>query len=677
MLSAMVPSPRTVPDALAADETSPMLTLQARLDLANRRRAGSTWPHSEAMTGCLTLIGEEHGLADDLPNIGEEPLTRIADIFDLSDAERDLLWAIAAPDLDGNTSIAYGLLRGTPSGARASVSLVLELTGVPTASAAAFALLGTTSRLRRQRLIETVDDSVPWLARELRCPEAVLATLAGGVPADPHVDRLEVGLAPLATSGTAAVADALTSGSPLVWVRSANAHNGSAMAAGAFSWLRLHWLAIDLNRHDGSVDIAAVLSAAARNAGLRGWGLVVLGAEIATEGTERSDRGVFDVLAEAATPVIVVSPKSWKGSWGSHLPFVLDAEPLTPEDRLDLWERELGHDVDDHDGLREQLLGLRLPSEDIVESARFARQIAAARRTDVGADEIREAARRVGGAGGGDRFSGLAIGKGPTFADLMLPAATTEDLHNVVSWARHRDSLGATGILRGRGRGISALFTGNPGTGKTLAAHVIAEELGIELYQVDLSSIIDKYIGETEKNLERIFQAAEALDVVLFFDEADALFGKRSDVSDAKDRYANQEVAYLLQRMENFDGITVLSTNLRGNLDKAFSRRMSFIINFPDPDVDTRTRLWNHHLAQLPAHDEADPIDVALLAKTAEMAGGDIRNIVLAAAYHAASDADPGEYGAVGHRHVARAAVREYRKLGRIVPEHHFGSTPS
>ena len=137
----------------------------------------------------------------------------------------------------------------------------------------------------------------------------------------------------------------------------------------------------------------------------------------------------------------------------------------------------------------------------------------------------------------------------------------------------------------GKGTGIAALFTGAPGTGKTLAAHVIADNIGLDLMQVDLSGVIDKYIGETEKNLERVFAEAESLNVVLFFDEADALFGRRSEVKDAKDRYANQEVSYLLQRMEHFNGITILATNLRGNLDPAFSRRMHFIIHFPDPDV--------------------------------------------------------------------------------------------
>jgi SpoVK/Ycf46/Vps4 family AAA+-type ATPase len=188
---------------------------------------------------------------------------------------------------------------------------------------------------------------------------------------------------------------------------------------------------------------------------------------------------------------------------------------------------------------------------------------------------------------------------------------------------------------------------------------------------VELSAIVDKYIGETQKNLERVFQAAEALDVVLFFDEADALFGSRSEVHDARDRYANQEVAYLLQRMEQFEGITILATNLRGNLDRAFSRRMSFIVHFPDPDPATRLRLWTYHLAQVPELDPDDPIGVDYLAEAVELTGGDIRNIVLAAAYDAISAGET-----VGMRHVVDATVREYRKLGKVVPSHAFTTTP-
>jgi SpoVK/Ycf46/Vps4 family AAA+-type ATPase len=230
-----------------------------------------------------------------------------------------------------------------------------------------------------------------------------------------------------------------------------------------------------------------------------------------------------------------------------------------------------------------------------------------------------------------------------------------------VAWGHHRNDVTAHGPLNRRG--IGALFAGGPGTGKTLAAHVVADELSLDLFQVDLATVVDKYIGETEKNLEKVFAAAEALDVALFFDEADALFGSRSEVRDAHDRYANQEIAYLLQRMEHFDGITILATNLRGNLDPAFSRRMSFIVHFPDPDPPTRRRLWEYHLAQLPALDPVDPVQVDRLAIQVEASGGDIRNIVRAAAHDAAA---AGEL--VGMRHIVSATIHEFRKLGKLVP---------
>lgn len=215
----------------------------------------------------------------------------------------------------------------------------------------------------------------------------------------------------------------------------------------------------------------------------------------------------------------------------------------------------------------------------------------------------------------------------------------------------------------GKGTGLAALFSGGPGTGKTLAAHVVSDALGLDLFQVDLSNVVSKYIGETEKNLERVFQAAERHSVVLFFDEADSLFGSRSEVRDARDRYANLEVSYLLQRMEQYDGIVLLATNLRGNLDSAFSRRLHFIIHFPDPDVPTRRRLWEQHLRPVRPLDDGDPVDLDLLAEHVELAGGDIRNIVLAAAYDAAASGRR-----VGMRLLVEATLREYRKLGRRSP---------
>jgi SpoVK/Ycf46/Vps4 family AAA+-type ATPase len=297
------------------------------------------------------------------------------------------------------------------------------------------------------------------------------------------------------------------------------------------------------------------------------------------------------------------------------------------------------------------------------ETVRYNSKLAVATDRPADAAVVLEAARRVGGAHGARTGPTplSTIGGGPTFNDLILPDDVAADLRRMAAWGRHRNDVTANGPLNRRG--ISALFAGSPGTGKTLAAHVLAEELALDLFQVEVATVVDKYIGETEKNLEKIFLAAESLDVVLFFDEADALFGSRSEVRNAHDRYANQEIAYLLQRMEQFDGITILATNLRGNLDPAFSRRMSFIVHFPDPDPDTRRRLWDYHLAQLSGMDPRDPVEVERLAVQVEASGGDIRNIVRAAAYDALSAQEP-----VGMRHIVSATVHEFRKLGKLLP---------
>lgn len=203
-----------------------------------------------------------------------------------------------------------------------------------------------------------------------------------------------------------------------------------------------------------------------------------------------------------------------------------------------------------------------------------------------------------------------------TFDDLELPDAALSELRRLAEWVDLRDSVIERGDafgLGGKGNGIAALFTGGPGTGKTPAAHVIADTTSRELMHVDLAAIVDKYIGETVKNLEKVFADAESLTVVLFFDGADALFGKRGEVRDSHDRYANQEVSFLLQRMEAFTGTTILATNLRGNLDPAFARRLHFIIHFPDPDGSTRERLWRLLVRRSGALDPTDPIDFDLL----------------------------------------------------------------
>jgi SpoVK/Ycf46/Vps4 family AAA+-type ATPase len=203
------------------------------------------------------------------------------------------------------------------------------------------------------------------------------------------------------------------------------------------------------------------------------------------------------------------------------------------------------------------------------------------------------------------------------------------------------------------------LFSGPPGTGKTMAAEVMAHELQLDLYKIDLSGVVSKYIGETEKNLAGIFNEAETANAILFFDEADALFGKRTEVTDAHDRYANIETSFLLQKMEEYEGVVILATNFLKNMDEAFMRRIRFILEFPFPDEESRFRIWKTHFPEeAPLSPE---IDYEFLAKKLQVAGGNIRNIVLNAAFIAARNG-----GIIEMNHILSGAKREFEKIGKL-----------
>ncbi|MCF2150209.1 AAA family ATPase [Desmonostoc muscorum LEGE 12446] len=251
--------------------------------------------------------------------------------------------------------------------------------------------------------------------------------------------------------------------------------------------------------------------------------------------------------------------------------------------------------------------------------------------------------------------------------DLVLPEAQKQILREMAAHVRQRSTVynnwGFAG-KGGRGLGISALFAGASGTGKTLGAEVLAHRLRLDLYRIDLSSVVSKYIGETEKNLRRVFDAAEQGGVILLFDEADALFGKRSEVKDARDRYANIEVSYLLQRMESYPGLAVLTTNLKSAIDTAFLRRIRFVVQFPFPDTAQRAEIWRR---VFPANTPTADLDALQLARL-NVAGGNIRNIALNAAFLAADAGEP-----VQMKHVLRAAQTEYTKLEKPLTEAEIG----
>jgi SpoVK/Ycf46/Vps4 family AAA+-type ATPase len=339
--------------------------------------------------------------------------------------------------------------------------------------------------------------------------------------------------------------------------------------------------------------------------------------------------------------------------------------PAAPQ-RARLWDDALDGDASGFD-LAAATAQYRLNPEQVWRAAEAARLLARASGETLAAKHVQAAARGQNGAG----LERLARRITPhmSWDDLVLPSSAIVQLREIVARIRHRDRVlreWGMGNRSSKGHGVKVLFSGDSGTGKTISAEVVAHVLGLDLYVIDLSTVVDKYIGETEKHLDRIFTEADRVNGVLLFDEADAIFGKRSDVKDAHDRHANVEVAYLLQRMEQFEGLAILTTNLRANIDEAFLRRLDAIVDFSLPDEDDRRRLWDKHLsAGVPRHDD---VDLSFLARSFKLSGGNISNIAFSAAYLAAA-----EDRAVAMPDLVRATEREYRKLGHLCLETEFG----
>jgi hypothetical protein len=316
---------------------------------------------------------------------------------------------------------------------------------------------------------------------------------------------------------------------------------------------------------------------------------------------------------------------------------------------------------------REVAAKFRLSIEQIRAAAEVS--VIASRSRDDGAPlaaDLDMGARRASSSRLGELATRLDPGYG--WRDLVLPDRQLDLLRSISAYLRHRDQVlsewGYEATVS-RTQGLKVLFAGESGTGKTMAAQVLGAELGLEMFRVDLATVVSKYIGETEKNLERIFTAADGSNAILFFDEADALFGKRSEVSDSHDRYANIEVAYLLQRMEGYPGAVILATNFRRNIDDAFVRRLDFVIDFPFPEAEDRRRIWR--LVLPPEAPIAEDLDLDFLANQFKLSGGSIRNCSLAAAFRAADEGTQIEM-----RHLVRAVAQEFGKQGRLTLEADF-----
>lgn len=613
--------------------------------------------------GALRAAEELEAAADALEASGVRiRLRRLARSFGLALLDVELLLVALAPDLDPRFERLYAYLQDDVSRRRAGVGLALELATGVHGTTPARSRLGPASPLVAGGLLLIEEPDRPYLTRSLRVPDRVAAHLLGDDTLDPRVAQLATDPIPMPLPQGAAIARALAAGVRLVHVQERLGTAAIAMAAAALAGSDRPVLALDLARLGASDDVAEVAAAAARECRLREQTLVAGPVDVLVE------RGAAAVraFAEAPCSVVLVGTGTWDPTWSRDVPVLLEAAVPSLEDRAAAWRGALGGAAIHDPALL--TVQFRLGPEQVARAAQAARQQALAEDRDLTPEDLHAGARAQNAAG----LERLARRVRPTvdWDDLVLPPEVVEQLRELAARARLRDVvLDGWGMGRAsatRGRGLTGLFAGDSGTGKTMSAEVMAGELGLDLYVIDLSTVVDKYVGETEKHLDRIFTEADRVNGVLLFDEADAVFGKRSDVKDSHDRYANVEVAYLLQRMERFDGVAILTTNLRSNLDEAFTRRLDAVIDFPVPEEDDRMRLWELHLpVGVP---RADDVDLSFLAQRFRVSGGNVRNICLAAAYLAATDGRP-----LGMADLIRGTAREYQKLGRLCVEAEFG----
>jgi len=562
---------------------------------------------------------------------GPDPETRLAQVvsvFELSAFERDLLLWCAGAELDERfTAPTFG----------AALSLL---------PGAHWDAMATTAPLRRWRLLE-LGSGGGLIGRPLRIDERVLHHLVGVVCLDARLDGLvrtmpeapgRLTPAQQVVAGDLAQRLSARGSRQVACVFGAGEETRARVAGHAAAALDLAPLHVPADRLPPVGPENAALALLVRRE------TALLGAiPFVTMDPDTPHRTVTAFVDELGCSAIVSAVAPMRADFSCAVP------SPTVEEQTQLWE-QLAGPFTEFDRITSTF---RLQVEQI--------EAVAAQMPD----DLHDACRRL--SRGGIESLGELIEPLAGWDDLVLPEFSMEMLRDIASQVRHRtlvyEGWGMAASC-GRGLGVTALFTGESGTGKTLAAEVLAASLDLDLYRIDLASVVSKYIGETEKNLKRVFDAADASGAVLLFDEADAIFGKRSEVRDSHDRYANLEISYLLQRMETYRGLAILTTNLKSALDRAFLRRLRFVVPFPFPDAAARARIWR---LMFPPKVPVSNLDWERLGRM-QLSGGNIRTIALGAAFLAASAAEP-----VSMTHVLTAARREYVKLEKPLTEAELG----
>lgn len=586
-------------------------------------------------------------------------LQRLCRLFGLSPFERDLLLLCVGPDLDSD--FARLCVEARPAGARhAAPTFALALSCLPGAH---WSALAPAAPLRCWRMIE-VGEGDSLTQSPLRADERVLHFLTGTQYLD---DRLEGLLRPVAAERTlppsqlalveraAAAFDVANGALPLVVLEGSDAEACRSIAAAACDRLGVQLYALRAADMPPQPSERATLARfCEREAALSNLALLI---EV-----EISDGvGAVGMFVERLSSMLFASSRRPLALAPGREAVRLRAEQPGSGEQQELWRQKLAGHCAASDGLIPSLVSqFNLPTPMI-----HAACAEALPQVGVEPGELRRRLWEACRAQARPRLDDLAqhVETHAGWDDLVLPAPQKALLHEIVAHVRQRRTVFDTwgfAARGGLGLGTSVIFAGPSGTGKTLAAEIVAGALSLDLYRIDLSQVVSKYIGETEKNLRSIFDAAEYGGAILLFDEADALFGKRSEVKDSHDRYANIEVSFLLQQMESYRGLAVLTTNLLSAFDNAFLRRVRFIVQFPFPSAEERARIWS---GVFPRETPTEGLDMAKLARLS-VAGGNIRNMALNAAFRAADAGEP-----VRMSHLLRAAVSEYVKLERPLTE--------
>ncbi len=610
--------------------------------------------------------------AEDLP--ASAALDTLTDIFGLTPFERSILLVCAAMELDSGFGRLCASLKGDPMLAYPTFSMALAAF-----SDAHWSAIMPSAALRYWRLVE-VRNGESLTTSPLKIDERVLHYLTGFSHMDERLAGIliplpgEDDLVPSHQQLADRVAEALMQGRgnselPVIQLCGNEVAGKGAIASNACSGLGLDLCtlsAYDIN----SQEVTELIRLWEREVALGGRALFLNCHEM--DPTDAGRLNSITNFCERTQSAIIIG--SGKHRYTLQRPtIVFDVNKPTAKEQSDVWMNALGTKADKLNGKFEALIS----------------------QFNLGAEAIRSATSKVLGglstrglehhdssddlgsklwdtcrAHTRPRLDDLAqrIEPASTWDDIVLPELQKQLLREIAIHVRQRFKVyGEWGFAakNSRGLGISALFTGESGTGKTMASEVLANELRLDLYRIDLSQVVNKYIGETEKNLKRIFDAAEEGGAILLFDEADALFGKRSEVKDSHDRYANIEVSYLLQRMETYRGLAVLTTNMKNALDKAFLRRIRFVVQFPFPDAAHRAEIWR---CIFPENTPTDGLDLDKLSRL-NVAGGNICNIALNAAFLAAEKGEP-----VRMTHLSHATRVEYSKIEKPMSNVEIGA---